>query len=81
MGADITVNGKVEDSVLFKSSYVGNNAVIKNSIILNDVYIGDNAVIENCIVESHSTINGGEQHRGDEGRIKVVVEQRERFVM
>ena len=55
--------------------------MIRNSIILNDVYIGDNAVIENCIVESHSTINGGEVHRGEGGQIKVVVEQRERFVM
>ena len=75
------VNGVVENSMLFKSSYIGNNTVIRNSIILNDVYIGDNAVIENCIVESHSTINGGEVHRGEDGRIKVVVEQRERFVM
>ncbi len=75
------VNGTVENSVLFKSSYIGNNTVIRNSIILNDVYIGDNAVIENCIVESHSTINGGEVHKGEDGRIKVVVEQRERFVM
>ena len=75
------VNGSVENSILFKSSYIGNNTVIRNSIILNDVYIGDNAVIENCIVESHSTINGGEVHKGEDGRIKVVVEQRERFVM
>ena len=75
------VNGTVENSILFKSSYIGNNTIIRNSIILNDVYIGDNAVIENCIVESHSTLNGGEVHRGDGGRIKVVVEQRERFIM
>ena len=75
------VNGIVENSMLFKSSYIGNNTIIRNSIILNDVYIGDNAVIENCIVESHSTVNGGEVHRGEDGRIKVVVEQRERFVM
>ena len=75
------VNGTVENSILFKSSYIGNNTIIRNSIILNDVYIGDNAVIENCIVESHSTLNGGEVHRGEDGRIKVVVEQRERFIM
>ena len=46
------INGTVENSVLFKSVYVGNNCVIRNSVILNDVYIGDNTVIENCIVES-----------------------------
>src|SRR5699024_10755548 len=36
------INGTVENSVLFKKVYIGNNCVIKNSIILNDVYIGDN---------------------------------------
>ena len=39
------INGVVENSVLFKKVYIGNNCVIKNSIILNDVYIGDNTVI------------------------------------
>ena len=41
------LNGTVENSILFKKAYVGNNCIIKNSIILNDVYIGDNTVIEN----------------------------------
>ncbi len=40
------LNGTVENSVLFKKVYVGNNCVIKNSIILNDVYIGDNQIRE-----------------------------------
>ena len=31
------VNGAVENSVIFKSAYIGNNCTIKNSIILNDV--------------------------------------------
>ena len=39
------LNGTVENSVLFKKVYIGNNCIIKNSIILNDVYIGDNTVI------------------------------------
>ena len=38
------VNGVVENSVLFKEVYVGNNCVIKNSVILNDVYLGDNTI-------------------------------------
>ncbi len=46
------INGTVENSVLFKQVFIGNNCTIKNSIILNDVYIGDNTVIENCIVEN-----------------------------
>ena len=43
------INGVVENSILFKKVFVGNNCVIKNSIILNDVYLGDNTCIENCI--------------------------------
>lgn len=50
------INGTVEDSVIFKKAFIGNNCYIKNSIILNDVYIGDNTHIENCIVESRDTI-------------------------
>ena len=68
------VNGTVEDSVLFKQVYVGNNCVIRNSIILNEVHIGDNSYIENCIVESRGTIETGSQYRGEDG-IKIIVMQ------
>ena len=67
------VNGTVEDSVLFKKIYVGNNSVIKNSIILNNAYIGDNAYIENCIVESNSTIKANSRYVGENG-VRIVVE-------
>lgn len=68
------INGQVENSVLFKKVYVGNNCVIKNSIILNDVYLGDNTHIENCIVESRDTIRANSYHCGEDG-IKIVVEK------
>ena len=74
------VNGVVENSILFKKSYVGNNCVIKNSIILNDVYIGDNTYIENCIVESHSTIRANSSFVGKD-EPQIVVERNERFVI
>ena len=67
------INGTVEDSVLFKKIYVGNNSVIKNSIILNNAYIGDNAYIENCIVESNSTIKANSRYVGENGT-RIVVE-------
>lgn len=74
------INGTVEDSVIFKNTYIGNNCVIKNSIILNDVYIGDNTRIENCIVESRDTIRANSYHAGTDG-IKVVVERSDRYVL
>lgn len=74
------VNGTVENSILFKKVFVGNNCTIKNSIILNDVYLGDNTYIENCIVESRDTIRANTYHKGENG-IKVVVEKNERYVL
>ena len=74
------VNGTVEDSVIFKKSFIGNNCYIKNSIILNDVYIGDNTHIENCIVESRDTIRANTYYKGEDG-IKIVVEKNERYVI
>jgi len=75
------VNGTVENSILFKKSFVGQNCVIRNSIILNDVYIGDNTVIENCVVESHNTIYPNSRYSGTPEEIKVVLEQNNRYVM
>lgn len=75
------INGQVENSVLFKKVFVGNNCVIKNSIILNDVHIGDNTYIENCIVESRDTIRSNTRHVGENGEIKIVIEKNERYVL
>ena len=74
------VNGVVDNSVVFKKSYIGNNCVIKNSVILNDVYIGDDSYIENCIVESRDTIRKGSRFVGDNG-IRIVVEKNERSII
>ena len=65
------VNGEVEGSLLFKSTYVGNGTVIKNSLILKNAHIGDNCVIENCIVEAGVQVPAGSVLKG-EGEIKIV---------
>jgi len=73
------LNGFVENSILFKKVFIGNNCIIKNSIILNDVYIGDYTVIENCIVESRDTIRVNSNFIGTLDDIRVVVEKNERY--
>ena len=75
------INGTVENSLVFKKSFIGTNCVIRNSIILNDVYIGDNTVIENCIVESHTTIYANSTYQGDPENIRVVLENNNRYVI
>lgn len=72
------INSTVENSVLFKKVFVGNNTVIKNSIILNGAYIGDNVHVENCIVESGETLLSGSSYIGEDG-IKIVAERRNRY--
>ncbi len=74
------INGTIENSVIFKKVFIGNNCFIRNSIILNDVYIGDNTHIENCVVESRDTIRANSRHFGENG-IKIVVEKNERYVI
>jgi glucose-1-phosphate adenylyltransferase, GlgD subunit len=73
------LNGFVENSILFRKVFIGNNCIIKNSIILNDVYIGDHTVIENCIVESRDTIRVNSNFIGTLDDIRVVVEKNERY--
>lgn len=74
------INGTVENSILFKEVYVGNNCVIKNSVILNNVYLGDNTHIENCIVEARDTIKANSYYCGEDG-VKIVVENNDRFAL
>ena len=72
------INSQVEDSVLFKKVFVGNNCVIKNSIILNGAYIGDNVYVENCIVESDETLLSNTSYIGKD-EIKIVAENHNRY--
>lgn len=73
------INGKVENSILFRKVHVGNNVTIKNSIILNDVYIGDNTYIENCIVESRDTIHANSTLVGED-EIKLVMNDSDKHI-
>ena len=80
VGRGCIVNGTIEDSVVFKKAYIGNNCYIKNSIIMNDVYIADNCHIENCIVESHGTIRENSYFKGEDG-IRILIEKNDRYVI
>ena len=78
IGSGCIINSQVENSVLFKKVFVGNNSVIRNSIILNGAYIGDNVVVETCIVESNETLLSDTNYIG-ENEIKVISERNNRF--
>ena len=78
IGSGTIINSKVENSVLFKKVFVGNNSVIRNSIILNGAYIGDNVTVENCIVEGNETLLSDTTYIG-ENEIRIVAENNNRY--
>ena len=78
IGSGCIINSTVENSILFKRTFVGNNSVIKNSIILTGAYIGDNVRVENCIVESNETLLSDTNYIG-ENEIRIVAEQNNRY--
>ncbi len=78
VGSGCIINSTVENSVLFKKVFVGNNSVVKNSIIMNGAYIGDNVRVENCIVESGETLLSGSEYIGEDG-IRIVADHRNRY--
>ncbi len=69
------INGKIENSMLFRKVFVGRETTIKNSIILNGTYIGEGCTIENAIIESHSNIKNGSVIVGTPEALKVVKER------
>ena len=74
------INGYVENSIIFKDVFVGENCSVKNSIVLNGAYLGDNVHLENCIVESRDTIRPNSTYIG-ENEIKIVTETSERYTL
>jgi len=50
------INGKVENSVLFRGVHISEEAYVKNCIIMQDGHIYSNAYIENCILDKQVVI-------------------------
>lgn len=74
LGGGAIINGRVENSVIFKKVYVGNNSVVRGCILLDDVYVDDGVVLENCIVEKHVRIEAGSIIKGAPNDIRIITE-------
>ncbi len=59
------IEGEVEDSVLFRSVYVGKGAKIKNSIIMQDSEVYNNSDLEYVILDKSVNIRQGRRLVGD----------------
>lgn len=71
-----TVNGTVENSILFEGVSVGKNTIIRDSVIMTDAKIGDNVVIDKAIIGSEAIIRR-ECKIGNGERIAVIASKEE----
>lgn len=60
------IEGKVENSILFRGVHVGKNTVIKNSIIMQDSSIGDDVNLNCVIADKNAVIKNGRNLSGHE---------------
>ena len=61
VGSGTIINGKVEDSILFRRVYIGEETKIKASIIMEDSYIGKNCVVEYAIIDKDVYLSDGKK--------------------
>lgn len=66
------INGRVEDSVLFKKVFVGDGSRVRHCILLNDVYVGEKCRLEYCIVEEKTKIEAGTEIIGSPDHIRII---------
>lgn len=58
------INGEVENCIISKGVYIGQNTKVKNCIIMQDSVIGDNATISNVIIDKDCNIAADQQLMG-----------------
>ncbi len=51
------IDGKVDNSVLFRKVVIEKNAVVRNSVIMASCVIKEGAVVENAIIDKEATIS------------------------
>ncbi len=52
-----TIEGTVENSIIFRDVKIGKNAVVKNSIIMQHGTIGENAQLDSIIADTYAFVN------------------------
>ncbi|MGV8147007.1 MAG: glucose-1-phosphate adenylyltransferase subunit GlgD [Alkaliphilus sp.] len=72
------IEGKVENSVLFRGVKICKGATIKNSIIMQMGIIGEGASVRYAILDKQTKVFAGKQLRGDK-HYPVVVEKKARI--
>ena len=72
ISAGCRIEGKVENSIIFRSVNVAKGAVVRNSVIMMHGEIGEGAVIDNVIADKYVTISDGVKIYGGGGEPVVI---------
>ena len=66
------LEGKVENSVLFRQVAINEGAEVENGIIMNDCVIGKGAKLKNVILDNEVTVTDGAKLYGTKGHPIVI---------
>lgn len=72
LGGGVISNGTVDNSVLFRKVYVGDQAIIRNSIIMENTTIGRNCIIEYAIIDKNVVVSDNQVIVGTRDKLAMV---------
>lgn len=72
ISAGCRIEGKVENSIIFRSVNIAKGAVVRNSVIMMHGSIGEGAVIDNVIADKYVSISDGVKIYGGGGEPVVI---------
>jgi glucose-1-phosphate adenylyltransferase len=58
------IEGKVENSIIFRSVKIGKDAVVRNSIVMMHCNVGDDAVLDHVIADKYAELSDGVKVNG-----------------
>ncbi|MFA7468914.1 MAG: glucose-1-phosphate adenylyltransferase subunit GlgD, partial [Desulfotomaculaceae bacterium] len=69
------IEGRVENSIIFRDVYIRRGALIKNSIIMQKCFIGRDVRLENAILDKFAQVRQGVIIEGEEYN-PVIIEKK-----
>lgn len=72
IGNGCTIEGRVENSILFRGVTVRKGAYVKDSILMQKCNIGENTIIENVICDKNVQITTGKSLKGEKNYPLVI---------
>jgi glucose-1-phosphate adenylyltransferase len=72
ISAGCTVEGKVENSIIFRSTNIAKGAVVRNSVIMMHGEIGEGALLDNVICDKYVTVSEGVKIFGGGGEPIII---------